>query len=51
MRLGGMSLRLQGPPYVPLRTFRDEDLHELRLMALLHDLVRKYQRKGAMAAQ
>ena len=24
-----------------------EDLHELRLMALLHDLVRKHQRKGA----
>ena len=24
-----------------------EDLHELRLMALLHDLVRKHERKGA----
>ena len=21
-----MSLRVQGPPYVPLRTFRDDDL-------------------------
>ena len=28
------------------RTRRIEDLHELRLMALLHDLVRKHQRKG-----
>ena len=29
------------------RTRSIEDLHELRLMALLHDLVRKHQRKGA----
>ena len=29
------------------RTGSIEDLHELRLMALLHDLVRKHQRKGA----
>ena len=29
------------------RTRSIEDLHELRLMALLHDLVRKHRRKGA----
>ena len=29
------------------RTRSIEDLHELRLMALLHDLVREHQRKGA----
>ena len=29
------------------RTRGVEDIHELRLMALLHDLVREHQRKGA----